>query len=307
MADTLRIDPWPDLVYHVLSHLRVRDGDASSLYGERYVAWAAERLHDARASQGMQRTLPDDAGLLAQLYDAAPGAFRVHALPSLWDGVESFLADMPTDFGSIAWGDVRRKELAESILQAVGPELLELLRTAAWSEWLCGYASLWGNEVRPRAEAYAPVFRAHLAVAAERLPGLHERRLGLCHPLRAHGRGLAEGIFVGVADEGLGVGEVDPVLQACHEHLVGRVQSQLACDGEWATAPGRAGHTAFMEVEGAALTAGMRLLADGPWPGAYRVWLGRVFRSDGEGALRRLADGEFLTPRSRSVVDGLTS
>jgi hypothetical protein len=307
MADPVRTDPWPDLVYHVLTHLRVSKDDASSLYSERYVDWATELMKDAPAPQGLQRTLPDDAQLLARLYDAAPSGFRIHAFPSLWDDVESFLADMPRDFRALEWDDARREALAKDIAESVGTQLSELLRTAVWSEWQCGYASLWERNVRPRAETYLPVFRSHLAVAAKRLPGLNEQRLTLCHPLRVHGRVLAEGILVGVMDEELGVGELDPLLQACHEQLVCLVQSQLPQDEAWATQADRAGHAAFMEVEGAALTAGMHLFADGLWAKDYREWLGRAFHSDGESAAQRLADGEFLTPRARPVVKAITS
>ncbi|NQT88857.1 hypothetical protein HQ560_18970 [bacterium] len=304
----VRVEPWHDLVYHVLAHLQIHEDDASSLYDDWYVAWAAERFPIHTAPQGLSRTLPRDAGLMARLYDAAPAGYRLHAWPSLWDDVDAFLRDMPTGFHEIEWPNPLRGRLAGGIILNTGAVLPELFRTALWSEWQCGYESVWQSEVRPHSEAYRPVFAAHLAEAADRVPGLRERTWVLCHPLRIHGRVLPNGlILVGVADEELGVGELGPVLQACHEHLVSVFQERLPGEGDWATAPGRDGYDAFMEVEGAALTVGMRVFAGSRWEVAYRVWLGRVFRGDGNDAVKRLADGEFLTPRSHPVVDALTS
>ena len=68
----LRIDPWYDLVYHVLSYLPLDRADASSLFDERYVSWCNRRfVEHTPAGTPVPRTLPADASLIASLYAAS--------------------------------------------------------------------------------------------------------------------------------------------------------------------------------------------------------------------------------------------
>ena len=310
---SLRVDPWVDLVYHALSHLPVASGDASSLFDERYVAWSARRLAErAPGTAGPPRTLPADAPLMAALVDASPQGFLLHAWPLLWDGLDGFLRTVGTDFESLPWADEERERLAAAIRAHTHPALPDLFRTALWSEVANGFERFWHETVAPRARAYEDAFRRWMGPLAERLPGLRDVAWVLCHPLRTHGRLLqraaaAPVIAVGVADAELAVAEAHPVMQGCHEHLVGRVQAaDVWAAAPWATVAGRGGYEAFQAVEDAALTVGARRFVGSRWETPYLAWLSPLFpETTPAEAAARLAAGDRLPPEMAAVVDRL--
>jgi hypothetical protein len=292
------VDPWHDLVYHALSHLRISPADASGLYGEAHVQWSDRLFRGQPADAAAPRTLTADAELLASLYDASPAGYLLHAWPTLWDDVAGFVADIGTDLADVAWPTEARGRLVRGMLAHTAEGLAELFRTALWAELRNGFEAGWRREIAPRSEAYRPEFAEQVGRIAEALPGLREITWVLSLPLRRHGRVLhaADGeatVVVGVADEELGVGPMEPVLQGCHEYFVYRAEA----DGEdgplAATAPGGEGHARFQAVENAALRAGAGFFGEGPWRGPYLGWLGRLFpETPPERTLARLAAGE---------------
>jgi len=308
----LRIDPWYDLVYHVLTHLPVDPRDASALYDEAYLRWSERQFaeHTGLAA-GPPRTLVADAPLIASLYDASEQGFLLHAWPLLYDGVEQFLEAMGADFGQLTWPDEDRRRLAAAIGSATHPALADLFRTALWSELTAGYETIWRDRVLPRSQQYAGFFGEELHRLAEDLPGLGEPRWVLSHPLRAHGRlfpraGGRPIIAVGVADAELGVAEFLPVIQGCHEYFLVRIQSRVPDAGPWTTLAGRRGYGAFWEPESAALALGARFFTGTRWEAAHRTWLRRLF-PDAPPAetAASLAAGKTLSPTMAAVVDEL--
>jgi hypothetical protein len=159
----------------------------------------------------------------------------------------------------------------------VHPALPDLLRTALWSEIANGYEPLWERVVRPRTLAYRDRFESHLRELCELLPDLSQAEWVLCLPLRRHGRVLHRGegpplIGVGVADGELGVLELHPLMQGCHEFLVWQSPPGDAKGPAWSTVAGRPGHDAFRRVEDAALARGDRLFANTRWQEARHAW-----------------------------------
>lgn len=303
------IDVWYDVVYHVLSHLRVAAADASCLYDEEYVRWSDRHFAD----RGASRTLPADAALMASLYDASKRGSLLHAWPTLWEDARAFLGDIRTDFDRLTWPRADRRRLADEIRADTRAPLAELFRTAVWGELTGGYEAVWEDIVAPRSRGYVDVFGGQLRSLSGALPGLREATWILSLPLRTHGRvvqaGGAAAIAVGVADAQLGVTETHPVIQGCHEYFVWRVQcgaSLPARRERWSTVPETAGYADFAAVENAALTVGARFFRGGQWERAYRTWLHGLFPDTPPAeTAARLADGRMLTPAMAAVLDGL--
>jgi len=292
------VDPWFDLVYHALSHLPVAAADASSLYDTRYVQWAERHLLGREERpDAPARTLPSDAPLLAQLYDASKQGFLLHAFPLLWSGIGEFCAAMGTDWPDLSWADPDLAAQAEAMRAQLHPALPDLFRTALWTELANGFGRAWRRVVALRSRAYRAVFVKLTGPLAERLPGLAEVEWVLCHPLRVHGRALGVAaepptVAVGVRDAALGVTQSHPVVQGCHEFFVWRAQRDAAGAGGCATVPGREGHGAFAAVEHAALAAGARFFRGSDFEAAYFEWLSLLFpgAAPSETALRLAAD-----------------
>lgn len=307
----IHISPWHDLVYHMLSYLPVGSDDASSVFGERYVAWADAHLAAGGAGdEDVPRTITLDAAPMAALYASSRKGFLLHSLPLLWDDVESFLANAKSDFNEIDWPDEHRAQLAAALRAAVHPTLVELFRIALWSELRNGFQTFWPSTIAPRSRAYAQQLQDEIVALGELLPGLCGLEWVLCHPLRGHGRLLLRRparpplVAVGVADPALNVSAPHPVLQGCHEYFVSVVQRAGALGGEIATVPGRAGYAAFREQEEAALTLGARVLGNSPWRDAYFAWLRSLFPEPAPAETAgKLAEGAQLSAVTAAALD----
>jgi hypothetical protein len=249
------IDPWFDLLYHVLAHLPISPADASSLYDAQYVAWIDQQFgYNARS-----RTLSGDAELMAGLYDACDRAFVLHAGPTLWRDAADFLS---------------RVDATPEALADVHPVLVDLLRTSLWNELRSGFEMVWQQALLPRALAYRQRFAAQMNQVAMELPGLRGVQWMLCCPLGPHGRALSsEGrpvIAVGVADVQSALLPMHPIIQGCHEWFVEDVQSRKP--RRWSTVRGGDGYAAFRQTEEAALERGRRFFAATRWAQDYDAW-----------------------------------
>jgi radical SAM protein with 4Fe4S-binding SPASM domain len=273
----IRVDPWFDLVYHVLAHLSVEPSDASSLYEPRYIQAMGAQL----SASGAGRTLVEDATLMASLYVQCGQGHRLHAWPLLHASVEEFLAGATAGFGQLAWDDIRRQDLAATMQSSLGMPLIELFRLALAEEWEGGYGQAWRQTILPKASAYRPVFASHLSEIGDSLAQIGSARWVLSYPMGRHGRLLsfandAPTVVVGVADPDSGVDEWFPLMQGCHELFVHRAQAAVPCEGAFSTVRGRPGYEAFGRCEDAALRMGEEFFGGTRWQGAYRAWRSSV-------------------------------
>ena len=306
-----QINPWYDLIYHVLSYLPLPEADASTLHDETYVRscdrWFAE--HGPGEQSG--RTLPTQAALLARLYANSKRGSLLHAWPLLHAGIDEFLGTARDDFQKLTWPSSQHQRLADAIVTGTEPALPDLFRTALWGELVNGYEVFHKANVAPRAAEYRASFTRQLTELLPDLPALSQPIWVLSHPLRRHGRLLWPSpatavIVVGVADDELGVTESMPVIQGCHEYFVLKSQSVLAPAEDWSPAVGQAGYEVFQTLENTALTLGARFFADSHWEDAHQAWLRCLFPgTPPTETASRLAAGETLPQAVAAAIANL--
>jgi hypothetical protein len=273
----LRIQPWPDLVYHALSYLAIPAQDSSCLFSSEYVAWFERQLEPVQTGKsGVPRTLTEDSAVLAASSAASEQGYLLHAFPGLWANVDEFLQGVEVPWEQIDWADDHRRRLAAALQAHTRPGLVELFRIALWAEVRNGYLAVWETTILPRAQAYQGYFTQAIASLSLELPELQAIRWTLSHPLRQHGRGWVEqagekSVAVGVADPELGVPQTHPVIQAVHEYFV-LVASERASIRDFSTVPGRPGYEAFQALETAALDLGARHFEHSAWRPAWEEW-----------------------------------
>lgn len=269
---------WMDLVFHGLAHLPVDGRDASGLYDAGYVEWAASRLSAA------ERTLPSDAGGLADLYDRTPAAHVLQTLAILDEDATRLGQTAAQTFAALAWDDDGRAGLARQVAAALPEALLDLFRIALWGEVRAGYLEVREREVVPRYAEAAGAFAATMARLGVRCAALARPTYCLSHPLRAAGRafhppGAAEPlIVVGLDDDAPGVPPGAPVVQAVHEAMVTLVQAERPREtGTAECRADRSGFAAHLGPEVVALCLGARLLSRGDLAPAHGAWLARLY------------------------------
>ncbi len=269
---------WFDLCYHTLSHLPVPAGDASSLFCPDYVQWTQCQCEQLKSKdQNIPRTLVEDAALMSSLYAASPRGWLLHSFPVLWPDAKSFLELMATPFDKIQWPTPEQARFAAALANSLPLELLDLFRTAVWSELKHGYKTIWEKYVRPRTQAYGAFFTQELQKLGHALPELRKISWLLCHPLRVHGRGLTSLsgepiILTGVADPILRVSTTHPLFQACHEYFVFLAAQRLPKSQPYATCPSHPGFAAFTAVEQEALRLSAELFTATQWQSGYEEW-----------------------------------
>jgi len=113
-----QIDPWFDLVYHGLAHLDVPASDASRLFDAMYVLWVEDRWPwSVGARAAGDRTLSQDAPLMADLHAQSGKGYLLNLFPLLWDGLDPFRDQVATPLSEIAWlfDNGREDVLRESV------------------------------------------------------------------------------------------------------------------------------------------------------------------------------------------------
>lgn len=274
-------DPWRDLVYHTLAHLPVVPTDASSLYNERYIRWAATRLP---RPADPRRTLVKDAAQLAALYDAAPTAHRLQGFAALHRDLDAFEGCAQFALSEGAWPEVQEADGVRTLAAELSPELVELFRIALWGELRAGYTAL-HDGLRDAHGAAAATLAESLARLQARLPGLGDvdwcLSWALCRAgrLDASPRRQRRRITVGVPEPALRVPPWAPLLQGVHEYLLSEVHAELWATEPTAPAPApstRPDHRGFGDFFGPELLTlclDCRALAVGTTAEPLRQWL----------------------------------
>ena len=298
---------WCDLVYHTLSLLPTQARDASRLYDAAYVAWTEARWPDDLRAQ---RTLPDDAPLLASMIDAAPLAHALQGFVHLHADLPAFLATAPLPFAEIPWPDRQSQQRAAALTRSVPLALIELLRVALWAEERGGYLQLRERFLLAELQAGHDAVVGGLSLAAPWLPGLQQVQWVACHPLRRAGRllGGAPLIAIGVPSAALEVPVLWPVLQGCHEFALWRVLRAARTAEAGNPRAGTPGHAQHVAHETMALCLGARLLQAPELRAAHEQWLAQLFPRRPSADLRDwLASGAALLPEQRGRFEALVA
>lgn len=192
---------WPELVFHVLAHVRGTAHLPASVYDATYVRFVAE---NAPRSEG--RTLDEDAELLARALPDHAALSRAQLVALLFDDVEQATASASTDLSDLPLGD--------ALAPIAGAA--ELLRCAALLE-------------EPTLAGLPPVVRDEdtlgraLGEVVAASPTLPRYTLLPLRALRLRGRLIGEEIWVGVPSSALALTAEHVAWQAAHEATVGEV------------------------------------------------------------------------------------
>ena len=240
---------WPELVFHLLAHVAVQA--PASVHDPVYVQWAASRLGPAE-----ERTLGEDARVLARLLPSHQSLAAVQLLGWLFDDVEQARRCAETDLVDLPATAVARPELLGPLCRLGAP--LELLRCAAELE-ADAFSTLPPLELD--AVAVEVAARGLLAVA----PGLARAKIFCLRSLRLRGRVRAEEIFVGCpSGSGLGPTVDHVVWQAAHEATVVEVGERDSWTVAWSERERRLEVQALELLAERAAAAGMAE-AHGRW------------------------------------------
>ncbi|MBI5512771.1 MAG: hypothetical protein HY909_03335 [Deltaproteobacteria bacterium] len=210
----LRLPPWREALFHVLSWLRV--DDASCLWDADYERWAREALPAAALDP-----LDEDRALLGALYQRSlPGARLLHALDLLHgdslgqrEGLRHTLAELA---GGALAGTCDRGLLAA--LSSLEPALVELTRVA-----LARVLPAWERAMAALEPTLAQGFTAlesalHEASRAVDLRGV---TVWAALPLGLRGRSRGGEVLVGLPGAWGAACAPQVAQQALHERAVG--------------------------------------------------------------------------------------
>ena len=203
-----------DLVIHACSFLPSEDN--ASLYSLDYISWAQALLQEHPL-----RTLPQDATLIARLYQQTPRAYTLQFLSFLYED-ESVSTLQPLNLFN---EQVFHAPLGQE-LSALPEELLELFRIALYGEVQAGYLALRDAQLNALLPEASRLFSEALSPLCQRWPGLRAVRWRLSHPLRGAGRlwyrPKQRLIAVGLPGS-FGLEARQIVFQGCHEYFLAEV------------------------------------------------------------------------------------
>lgn len=251
-AETVQLAPhrsWPELVMHVLAHVKATAALPASVYDPIYVGWARERLGPAEG-----RTLGEDALVLGNALPSHTELARAQLLGWLFDDVEQASAVADRELSQLGPGDVERPELLAPLV-GMGPSV-EVLRAAAELE-----AEPWIERLGPPAGDDAS-FRMALARVMRAAPMVAHCRILRLRALRSRGRVHGSEIWVGAPVAELAVDDAQAAWQAAHEATVAEVSARSVLEER------RAEAVALVLLAERAQRAG---LID-----EHRVWLGHL-------------------------------
>lgn len=194
--------PWrghPELVFHVLAHVKATAALPASVYDADYVRFAAERLGPAS-----ERPLGEDAAILGRMVTRHEDLARLQLYAALFDEPD----DDPR--GDLDPARARRPALWPALAQ-LGPAV-EILRCAVALEKPC-----WETLPPVRADGIEAAVDGLRQVA----PDLARHDLLVVRALRRRGRLVGHEIWIGEARHG--VDEVDVAWQAAHEATVAEI------------------------------------------------------------------------------------
>jgi hypothetical protein len=202
---------WPELLMHVLAHVRGTQALASSVYDARYVAWAEQELGPAG-----ERALGEDAAALALALPDHESLSRVQLLAWLFDDVEQAQSSATRDLVALTSADVTRAALLEP-LGELGAAA-EVLRCAALLE-----AEFHGLLMPPFVGSDLVDRLIELSAASPRLAASEIMSL---RALRLRGRVHGSEIWVGAPGDDLDVDVEHVGWQAAHEATVAELSAR---------------------------------------------------------------------------------
>ena len=205
---------WPDLVFHVLAHVRASAHLPASVYDPSYVQYAEHHLGPAA-----ERPLAEDAAILGQLSQSHDALVRLQLLAWLFRSDEDARPSAPRDLSELTAAEGADAALLAE-LSAAGPAV-ELLRCAAELERPV-HALLPPLPCDEQAVAQA------LAHAVAVAPWLGGAAVTLVRSLRLRGRVRGRDIWVGVPSAALGLELAHVIWQASHEATVAECTAQHA-------------------------------------------------------------------------------
>lgn len=197
---------WPELVFHVLAHVRATAHVAASVYDATYVAFVERHVGPAS-----RRPLEEDAQILGQLLPTHEALARAQLVAALFQSSSDATRHADTDLDA---------------LETVSPSLRAALRPIAQGAELLRCAALLESEMMaalPAVKPPDPRLRDALARVERASPTLRGYTLVPIRALRLRGRLVGSEIWHGVPARDL---ELDPdhvAWQVAHEASVGEV------------------------------------------------------------------------------------
>lgn len=215
-VEVLSTRAWPDLVFHVLAH--VRSSQPSSVYDEAYVAFAARHLGSAA-----ERTLADDAAVLARVLTTHEALARVQIL--------AWLFTTPQQASAVATRGL--DELSEQhVADARTLPLLRELGAAAEVLRCAIELERSAHERLPAAGVDRAAFEAQLVRCSRAAPWLGRSAVVPLRALGMRGRVRGNEIWTGSPGSAIGPSVEHAAWQAAHEATVAEILHGGAIDGE---------------------------------------------------------------------------